>query len=83
MTPDPVSTALDQVAACRTAIADLDAREAAHYGELSDQAAQLCPPDRTATRSPSAAASRTPAATSATSAARSTAAGRRAPPGRR
>ena len=41
MTPDPVSTALDQVAACRTAIADLDAREAAHYGELSDQAAQL------------------------------------------
>ena len=41
MTPDPVSTALDQVAACRTAIADLDAREAAHYGELSGQAAQL------------------------------------------
>ena len=41
MTPDPVSTALDQLAACRTAIADLDAREAAHYGELSDQAAQL------------------------------------------
>ena len=41
MTPDPASAALDQVAACRTAIADLDAREAAHYGELSDQAAQL------------------------------------------
>lgn len=41
MTPDPVSTALDQLAACRAAIADLDAREAAHYGELSDQAARL------------------------------------------
>ena len=41
MTPDPVSTALAQLAACRTAIAGLDAREAAHYGELSDRAAQL------------------------------------------
>ncbi len=39
MTPDPVSAALDQVAACRAAIAGLDAREAVHYGELSDQAA--------------------------------------------
>jgi hypothetical protein len=41
MTPDPASTALDQLAACRAAISRLDAREAAHYGELSDQAAQL------------------------------------------
>lgn len=41
MTPDPASTALDQLAACRAAIARLDAREAAHYGELSDQAAEL------------------------------------------
>jgi len=41
VTPDPVSTALAQLAACRTAIAGLDAREAAHYGELSDRAAQL------------------------------------------
>jgi len=41
MTPDPVSTALDQLAACRAAISRLDAREAAHYGELSDQAARL------------------------------------------
>ena len=41
MTPDPASTAPDQLAACRAAIAALDAREAAHYGELSDQAARL------------------------------------------
>ena len=41
MTPDPASNALDQLAACRAAISRLDAREAAHYGELSDQAAQL------------------------------------------
>ena len=41
MTPDQASTALDQLAACRAAIAGLDAREAAHYGELSDQAARL------------------------------------------
>ena len=53
------------------------ARSISSVSSRSDQAAQLCPPARTATRSPSAAASRTPAATSATSAARSTAAGRR------
>ena len=41
MTPDPLSAALDQLAACRERIADLDAREAAHYGELSGQVAQL------------------------------------------
>jgi hypothetical protein len=41
MTPDPASTALDQLAACRASISRLDAREAAHYRELSDQAAQL------------------------------------------
>ena len=53
------------------------ARSMSSVSSRSDQAAQLCPPARTATRSPSAAASRTPAATSATSAGRSTAAGRR------
>jgi len=41
MTPDPASTVLDQLAACRAAISRLDAREDAHYRELSDQAAQL------------------------------------------
>jgi len=41
VTPDPVSAALDQLAACREAIADIDAREAAHYGELSGQLARL------------------------------------------
>jgi hypothetical protein len=41
MTPDPVSAALQQVAACREATAALDAREAAHYDELSDQATRL------------------------------------------
>ena len=41
MTPDRASNALEQLAACRAAIARLGAREAAHYGELSDQAARL------------------------------------------
>ena len=41
MTTDPVKTALEQVAACRVAISRLDAREAAHYGDLNDQAAHL------------------------------------------
>jgi hypothetical protein len=41
MTPDPANASPDQLAACRAAIAGLDAREAVHYGELSDRAAQL------------------------------------------
>jgi hypothetical protein len=41
VTPDPVSAALDQLAAHGEAIAGLDAREAVHYGELSGQVAQL------------------------------------------
>ena len=41
MTPDPLTAALDQLAACREAIAAVDAREAAHYDELSGQIAQL------------------------------------------
>ena len=41
MTPDPLTTALDQLAACRESIAAVDAREAAHYDELSGQIARL------------------------------------------
>ena len=41
MTPDPLGAALDQLAACRERTAQLDAREAAHYGELSGQLTQL------------------------------------------
>ena len=41
MTPDPVSAALDQLAAHGESIASIDAREAVHYGELSGQVAQL------------------------------------------
>ena len=41
MTPDPPATALDQLAACRDAIAAIDARERAHYGDLSGQIARL------------------------------------------
>jgi hypothetical protein len=41
VTPGPLGAALDQLAACRERTADLETREAAHYGELSDQAAQL------------------------------------------
>jgi hypothetical protein len=41
VTPDPLTAALDQLAACREAIAAVDAREAAHYDELSAQTARL------------------------------------------
>ena len=41
MTPDPLSAATGQLAACRAAIAAVDAREAAHYDELSAQIARL------------------------------------------
>jgi hypothetical protein len=41
MTPDPFSAALDQLAACREPITDLEAREASHFGELRGQLAQL------------------------------------------
>jgi hypothetical protein len=41
MTPDPLGAALDQLAACRERIAELEAREAGHYGELRGQTAQL------------------------------------------
>jgi hypothetical protein len=41
MTPDPISAALDQLAACREAVAGIDAREAVHYTELTGQLAHL------------------------------------------
>jgi hypothetical protein len=41
MTPDPFDAALDQLAACREAIAGLETRESAHFAELSGQVAQL------------------------------------------
>ena len=41
MTPDPLTAALDQLAACRERITELEAREAAHYAELSGQLTQL------------------------------------------
>ena len=41
MTPDPFSAALDQLAACRERVTDLETREAAHFGELSGQLTQL------------------------------------------
>ena len=41
MTPDPFSAALDQLAACRERITDLEAREAGHFGELRGQLSQL------------------------------------------
>ena len=41
MTPDPLGAALDQLAACRERTADLETREAAHFGELSGQLTQL------------------------------------------
>src|ERR1700747_2540191 len=41
MTPDPFSAALDQLAACRERVTELETREAAHFGELSGQLSQL------------------------------------------
>ena len=41
MTPDPLGAALDQLAACRDRITDLEAREAGQFGELRGQIAQL------------------------------------------
>src|ERR1700761_8324220 len=41
MTPDPLSAALDQLAACRERITELEAREAGHFGELHGQLSQL------------------------------------------
>ena len=41
MTPDPLTAALDQLAACREQLTGLDAREAAHHAELSGQLSQL------------------------------------------
>jgi len=41
MTPDPFSAALDQLAACREQITELDTREAGHFGELRGQLSQL------------------------------------------
>jgi hypothetical protein len=41
MTPDPLSAVLDQLAACRERTAELEAREAGHFGELGGQTAQL------------------------------------------
>jgi hypothetical protein len=41
MTPDPLTAALDMLAACREQATDLDTREAAHYAALSGQLSQL------------------------------------------
>jgi hypothetical protein len=41
MTPDPLTAALDQLAACREHLSSLDTREAAHFAELRAQTAQL------------------------------------------
>jgi hypothetical protein len=41
MTPDPFTAALDQLAACRERVTDLETREATHFGELSGQLTQL------------------------------------------
>jgi hypothetical protein len=40
-TPDPLPAVLDQLAAAREHLTQLDAREAAHYAELAGQLAQL------------------------------------------
>jgi hypothetical protein len=41
MTADPLTAALDQLAACREYLSDLDAREAGHYTALSGQLTHL------------------------------------------
>jgi hypothetical protein len=41
MTDDPLTAALDQLAACREQVARLDAREARHFAALAGQFAQL------------------------------------------
>jgi hypothetical protein len=41
MTPDPLTAALDQLAAYREQLISLDAREAAHHAELAGQLSQL------------------------------------------
>jgi hypothetical protein len=41
MTPDPVTAALDQLAACREHISTLDTREAGHFAAVSGQLDQL------------------------------------------
>jgi len=41
MTPDALGAALDQLAACREHITELETREAGHFGELRGQTAQL------------------------------------------
>jgi hypothetical protein len=41
VTPDPLGAALDQLAACRERITDLETRQAGHFGELSGQLTQL------------------------------------------
>lgn len=41
MTPDPLDAVLDELAACRERVTETDMREAAHFGELHGQLAQL------------------------------------------
>jgi hypothetical protein len=41
VTPDLLGAVLDQLAACRERLADLETREAGHFGELHGQLAQL------------------------------------------
>ena len=41
MTTDPLTAALDQLAACRATLTALDTREAAHYRDLKDETTEL------------------------------------------
>lgn len=41
MTTDPLTAVLDQLAACREQVSDLEAREAGHFAALSGQTTQL------------------------------------------
>lgn len=50
MTPDPLIAALDQLAACREHLNDLDTREVGHFAELGGQLSQLAGMVTTITR---------------------------------
>ena len=62
MTPDPLTAALDRLAACREHLSGLDTREAGHFAELHAQTAQLGGMvTRSATSDPAAVPVRPPA----------------------
>jgi hypothetical protein len=66
VTPDPVSAALDQLAACSESIAGIDAREAVHYGELGGQVSELAGIVTTISRAPAETPPPSPASTTST-----------------